>query len=334
MGKQDNVFGIYAASGKLSVAAYKGKTLMTDWVDVPTNIVQNGEILSKNLLISFLKDTLKKYHLKTKKAVFIISGDRVLTKTVTMPMMSNEQIRYNIPFEFRDLIKGELKDYIYDYAYRPPLEKSEGDDAEEKKIDLLAVAIPAAFYENLEECVARAGLKLVVSTPDLCMMEQILGLYETEEERLKERCLLDIGIDRCKMQIYKNGRYKLSHVIDIGENYIVRTIADEMNVDMELARTYIRTNYEDCLNMPAAVNAYKDISLEVLKGFNYYEMSDMSSRLNDVVLYGGGAMIGPLVDILKERIDKNVLTMSETFPQYNTNEDLDITIVAIGALLG
>ncbi len=84
--------------------------------------------------------------------------------------------------------------------------------------------------------------------------------------------------------------------------------------------------------MVACTNAYKDISIEVLKGLNFYEISDMSARLNDVVLCGGGAKIGPLVDILKERIAMNVLTMEE-FVNMPKIDDISITSEAVGILL-
>ena len=334
MAKQDGVMGIYAAHGRLSLAVKQGKGYKTAWVDIPTNIVQSGEIVSRNLFAQFIKETMKENKIRAKKAAFVIGSDKVLMKNVNMPLMDEEQIRYNIPFEFRDYIRGELKEYLYDFAYKPPVgDGKEQTDGADKNISLLAVAIPAEFFEELTETMNLAGLKMVKALPDICVIESILKLYPTEEERLKERCFLDLGVNKSRMQIYKDGRYKLSHVIDIGESHIIRTIADEMNVDMELARTYMRTSYQDCVALPSVMNAYKDISLEVLKGFNFYEMSDMSSRLNEVVLYGSGAMIEPLTTILKERIGMNVLTMNETFPEYNLSGDLNITASSIGALL-
>ncbi len=331
MAKLDGVLGIYAAHGRLAIAMTKGKSVKTAWVDIPSNIVQDGEVLSKNLFAQFLKDTIKENKFKSKKAAFVLSSDHVLMRNIFMPKMTEDQIRNNIPFEFRDFIKGELKEYLFDYAWRPGSDAASGEDADER-IELTAAAIPVEHFNNLTEILQLSGLKIVKAVPDLCVIENLLTLFDNEEDRLKERCFLDIGNRNTRMQIYKDGKYKLSHLIDIGETYIVQTIADVKNVDMELARTYMRTNYEDCLLLPEVVNSYKDISLEIMKGFNYYEMSDMSSRLNDVVLYGSGAMIEPLVDLLKERLGKQVSTMSELFPQFNPNGDLNITTDAIGIL--
>ena len=139
-------------------------------------------------------------------------------------------------------------------------------------------------------------------------------------------------IIRIRFQIFKDNKFKLAQVIDIGENHLFQAIAEDRNIEMELARTYVRTNYEDCVNSEVAINAYKDITIEVMKGINYYEMSDMSSRLNEVLIYGTGALIPPFIELLKERLNMNVNTFEEAFPQF-TNENFSIVSIAMGILL-
>ena len=332
MAKNDGIVGVYALHGRLALSMKQGKAYKTMWVDIPDNIIRDDVIVAKNLFATFMKDTMRENGFKCKKAAYVLGSDVVLMRNVNIPRMNEEQVRVNLPFEFRDFIRGELKEYIFDYAYRPQQNETEEEQIPET-MNLLAAAVPAEHYDELNEIFQIAGMKLVKAVPEICVLESLLKLYDNEEEFLKERCFLDIGNKRIRMQVFKNGCFKLSHVVDIGEKHIVRTIADEMNVDMSLARTYLRTNYQDCATMPKVIDAYKDIATEMIRGFNYYEMSDMSSRLNDVVLYGSGAMIDPLVDVLEEQIGMNVVTMNDTFPSLNMAGDLNITASAIGALL-
>ena len=330
MARSEGVVGIYAAHGRLALAMFKGKDLKTAWVDIPDNIYKSGEIVSKNLFAEFIKDKLKYNSFRSKKVALVIGSDKVLIRNLKVPRMNEEQLYFNLPYEFKDFIKGELKDHVFDYAYRPPLPDS--NENEEEGINILGVAMQAEFYHDISDVFQMAGLKMVKAVPEVCVIESILQQYPTDEERNKERCFLDIGNKTVRMMVFKDGRYKLAHIIDIGEVHVIQAIADDKNVDMELARTYLRTNYEDCGRSEAAMNAYRDISVEILKGFNFYEMSDMSSRLKDVVLYGSGAMIDPLVELLKERISMDVLTLSETFPEYNKNGDLNIVADSVAIL--
>ena len=329
-GKKKPLLGISTEHNRLSITVmHDGKVTKNLYVEIPDNIALHGEIVSENLFSELLKDTLKANRIREKYAALTISSDQIFIRSVTMPKMSLEQIKYNIPFEFRDYIRGELKEYIFDYAYRPPLDNK----GEEPVINLLAVAMERSRMDMYKRMFARAGLKLVRAMPLLCAYEELLKALEDPEEVNKERCFLDLGNESSRMLIFKNARYKLIHSVDIGERRIIQTIADEMNVDMHIAMTYLKSNYEDCWHLPAVMNNYRDISIEVLKGLNFYEVSDMSSRLRDIVLTGGGALIEPLSAILKERINMNVLTMGELYPEYDINGVMPITAPSVGILL-
>ena len=329
---KSNVIGIYTEHRRLSLSMYKGKEIKTVWVDIPDNIIKNRKIISKNLFAAFIKETMKENKFRGKKAYFVIGTDKVLTRNVQLPKMGPDQLKINLPYEFRDSINGELKDYLFDYALRPSASAKEGNESDDNSMELLAVAISKEYYETIDEIMQMAGLKLCKMVPEVCILERYLKEFPTEEERNKERCILDLGNRAIRFQIFKDGKFKLAQLIDIGENHVFQAIADDRNVDMELARTYLRTDYEECGKSEAAINAYRDISVEVLKGLNYYEMSDMSSRLNEILIYGTGALITPLVEILKERANMNVITFEKAFPQF-TNEHFSIVAIAMGILL-
>lgn len=326
---KETIVGINCSHGRLSLAFMKnGAIKKTVVADVPENVMQHGEILSDNLYAALIRGTMKENGINAKKAAYVFSSANIFVRNLTLPKMDEDKIKLSIPFEFRDFIQGELKDFIFDYAWRPPLPGEEDDGM---NVNLMAVAIPRSIVEQIAEILKSAGLKLVKAVPDICVFENLLLAQKAQEDQLKERCFLDIGGSTSRMIIFKNGRYKLNHMIDIGERRIVQMIADEMNVDMHIAKTYLAENYNDCQAFPTCVSAYKDISLEVLKGLNFYEISDMSARLNDVVICGGGAMTDPLVELLKERITMNVITMKEFL--NDKKDDINITAEAVGILM-
>ena len=332
-GDRDSILGVSCGHGRMAISEVKnGKLKKGLWMDVDESILERSEIKSKRLFAEMLKDTIKEHGITSKKAAFGIPDADVFTRTVTMPMMTDEQIRLNIPYEFREYIHGELKDYIFDYSFLPDQTKT--DESGKQVITLFVAAMPKQDLAEVEEMFHLAGLKLVKAMPKVCSFEAILKLLPSEEETKKERCIIDIGQGHTRLMIYKNGRYKLVHIIDIGERQITQVLADEMNVDMHIARTYLETNYENCVDLPSLVNVYKDISLEILKGLNFYEVSDMSARLSDVTLYGGGSNIVPLVNLLKERLSMNVVTMEEMLPGWKCDAGLNLVAGSLGLALG
>ncbi|SEK92629.1 MULTISPECIES: pilus assembly protein PilM [unclassified Butyrivibrio] len=328
MPKNDGVLGISVTHGRLALTLMKGGIVRkSEWEEIPDNIVEGTKIISQNLFADFLREQIKEKGIKCKTAAYVIPDSDIFVKNITMPKIADDQLRFNVPFEFKDLIQGELNQYVFDYV------KRESASNDENTINLLAYAVPVNSLANIRETLKQAGLKLVKALPETSVYEALIGALGNEEEIKKERCFMDIGRRAIRMMIFKNGEFKLSHFIDVGEDQVIRAIADELNVDTHLAITYLRSRYQDCDKLPSAVNAYKDISIEILKGLNFYEMSDMTSRLKDIVLCGTGAMTEPLVEMLKERLDKTVVTMDELYPNYNKEKEINVTYGSVGVLL-
>ena len=329
MAKNEGILGISVNHGRMALTIMKaGQVSRTLWEEVPENIVDGTKILSRNLFADFLQEKLKQNGIKCKKAAYTIADEELFIKNISMPAMTDEQLRYNIPFEFNDYIHGEMKDYIFDYI------KREADENDPKdQIRLLAYAVPLETITGLQETLQMAGLKLEKALPETVACEAVINSVKSDEEERTGKCVLDIGRRGIRMMIFKDGEYSLSHQIDTGEGHAINIIADELSVDTHLAATYLRTNHNDCNRMTPVVNAFKDISLEVLKGLNYYEMSDMTTKLGEVILCGTGALTEPLVEILKERIDKTVSTMDEFLAEYSSDKEVNVTYPSVGLLL-
>ncbi len=328
MAKSDGILGIDVRHGKLSMSILRGgKIHKTAWADIPGNIVNDDQILSEKLFSEFIKDKMKENGIKAKKAVCVISDSDLVIRSFDMPEMDDEQLKLNVPYEFSDYISGDMKEYIFDFVKR----KSDGEEAK-GKVNLIAYAVPVEIVRKIGSTLRLIGMRLERAVPETLCYEMLLAGLKDEEDVKKERCFLDIGSTHMTMRIFKDGAYRLTHIIDIGENKIIQSIADELNVDVNLAETYLRSNYQDCRNCRSATNAYKDISLEIIKGLNYYDMSDMTSKLRDVVLCGPGALTEPLVMLLQERIDKAVYTIQELFPDGPEDPGLNVSFTSATVL--
>lgn len=325
--KNEGILGISVNHGRIALTMLRsGQVNRTLWEEVPDNIVDGTKILSSSLFAGFLREKLKENGIKCKRAAYTIAEEDLFIKNVTMPPMTDEQLKYNVPYEFNDYIHGEMKDYVFDYIKR-------SEDPLTLQLRLLAYAVPAETIDGIRETLRMAGLKLEKALPELFAYEALLKTVGNTDEEGVSRCFLDIGRRNIRMMIFKKGEYYLSHQIDIGEAHAINVIADEMGVDAHLAAAYLRSNHNDCNRKTPVVNAFKDLSLEVMKGLNYYEMSDFNSKLGDVVLCGTGALTEPLVEILKERIDKNVYTMDEFLSEYTSQKEVNVTYASVGVLL-
>ncbi|MBR1670350.1 MAG: pilus assembly protein PilM [Butyrivibrio sp.] len=329
MAKNDGILGIDIRHGKLSLSILKGgKVQKSVWADIPSNIVDDHTVLSEKLFSEFLKEKMKEHKIKAKKAAAVIADSDLVIRSLEMPEMDDAQLKLNIPFEFADYLPEDMKDYIFDFVKREDEQKKA-----QGKVALIAYAVPIEYIRKVGNTLRLAGLRLERAVPETLVYEALLAQADKGEDGQKDICLLDIGSNHMNMRMFRDGAYRLSHIIDVGENRIIQTIADELNVDVNLAETYLRSNYQECQNSRAASSAYKDISLEIIKGLNYYDMSDMTSRLKDVVLCGPGALTEPLVMLFQERIDKSVYTVQELFKESNSDPAINVSYASAAALM-
>ena len=112
-----SILGIDIGANRLKLAVLtNGRVKKTVSVPVPENLYRDGRITSPDTMAGLLRETLDKNHIRVQDAAVVLSDDPLYLRVLNMPPMSEEQLTYNLPYEFNDYITGELKDYVFDYA--------------------------------------------------------------------------------------------------------------------------------------------------------------------------------------------------------------------------
>lgn len=86
--------------------------------ELPDNMVSGGEIVSMDAMADFIKEMAKENGISRGAAAVILPGTLVFTRNVTVPAMTDGQLLYNLPFEFKDYLTQEKNKYYFDYAVR------------------------------------------------------------------------------------------------------------------------------------------------------------------------------------------------------------------------
>ena len=324
----------------------KGIVRKTAVVPMPQNLIREGRVVSTETMGELIRRTMKEHGLRCSNAALALANETVFIRGVTMPVMTVDQLNYNLPFEFRDYITDELKDYYYDYAVvsitDPETEKSEeagenppaGDSGEGAVMELMAVAAPKSLVEESKQMLHRAGLKLVKAAPTVCAFQALIRANTPkDQEALQEYCILDLGYQSIRMYMFRGDRHMVTRVLELGMSSLDQGIAEAYSVDVHLAHTYLLTNYEDCQSKEYCMNAYGTITVELMRALNFYRFSNPDSHLDDIWICGGGACIKPLQQSIAETLDLKIHTASELIPGGQSVEQDYALLQAIGITL-
>ncbi len=325
LGNKQEILGIDLGRSKMKLALMKGLAVRrTVLMEMPDNSLTAGRVSSPALLGNLLKETLRQSGIRAKNCAIVIPDDAIIIRNVNMPKMSEDQMKYNLPFEFRDYIQGELREYVFDYE----LVAREKADRGSGRMRLLAVSMQRAVLEELRSLARYAGLQLVMAAPVACAFEGILHDVGADDA---DCCFADIGFANTRLYMFRGVHYVATHTLDSGISRAVENLADEFRVDEHLAATYLETNYENCSESPGLRDVFEDITAEIERALNFFEFNNPDVSLSRIFLCGGGSMIPALVDMLRERLNIETIPARELFESpRNGAEKIGLSVQAAG----
>ena len=334
------ILGIDVGYDQLKLALVSGgEVLKTASAPMPSKLVREGRVVSAETMAELIRDAMKKNNIRCARAALALPNEAVFVRNVTVPRMTADQLMYNLPYEFRDYITDELKNYVFDYAMistpeelAAPAPKDEDEDEVTGGMELMAVAAPVSLMEESRDWLRKAGLKLVKAAPVVSSYISLIRRLD-EHKRCPEYCVLDLGYNAIRMYMFVGDRHAATRVLEMGMSGVDDVIAEAWNVDVHLAHTYLLTNYENCQQSEACRGAFNNIAVELMRALNFYRFSNPDSRLSDVFLCGGGVFIPALGAAIAENLDMTVHDADELTPAGVGLHESILMLQAIGAAL-
>ena len=257
------------------------------------NMVSQGTILSMDAMADFIKENAKKEGLSGNAAI-IIPDRLIVTRNITMPVMNESQLKYNLPFEFKDYLDDEKNKYFYDYAVKEMINDEEGKPAEMR---LLGCVVRKETIAQYRQMLKRAGFNMKVAVPAVYAMERYIESAD-HFDKDGDYCLVNIGHETTTIYFYHGGEISSSRVIDVGIASIDRNYAQSEEVDVHIAHSHVISNYNDVLESEMAELTYNALAVEVMKAVNFFNYNNREAVLNEVRVLGGGALIPKLLDTM------------------------------------
>ena len=272
--------------------------------ELPDAMVSHGRILSINAMADFLRDTARANGIPRARAAVSLSLADAYTRDVTMPAMTEQQLAYNLPFEFHDFLTEEKSKYFFDYSVREVRRDPDGYPLE---MDLFACAMLKERVEAYRAMFRRAGFKLKVLTP----LETAYGALLTEYTRRTGapeigRCVVDLGHRGTLMHFLQGGECVGVREIDLGLAELDQRIAEEMGVEIHAVRGYKQSNFNGVLDTEYAKEFYSRLAVEIMKAVNFYHYNNRERELEELYLCGGGAAIRPLRETIAATVKLKV----------------------------
>jgi type IV pilus assembly protein PilM len=275
----------------------KGSYLITGVAlrEVPTPDAQKDTI----------RDLLKESGFKTRRCVTSVSGRSVIVRYVTMPFMTDDQMRNAIKYEAAKYIPFEVEDMILDYQR---LKDEGGEEGEKKEMRVLLVAAKRDYILEHADLVEGLGLLPAVVDVDSFALGNGFELAGTVKpdafDWTKITALVDIGAAKTNVNIVKGDVSFFTREIFIGGDEMTESLSKKMNIDVQEAEKLKREPGDQGARVQDALGSVlDDLCHEVHLSLDYFE-NQFDRPVDDILVSGGGALAPGLDDAFEKAFGK------------------------------
>ena len=297
-------------------------------IQLPEDTVMDGELENPQALADALRNLLKSEKIKNKNAVIGISGQSVIIKKISVPLMSEEELIEMIREEAEQYIPFDIDEVHLDFA----IVKAEGDvpvekgaTNEERQMDVIIVAVRKEVIQKYMDVFKEIGMKVKVVDLSAFALENAFELnYEVDRDAAI--ALVNIGGSMTNINIMEAGVTAFSRDITIGGSTISEEIQKNMSIGFKEAEKIKLGIIPREMNRADIIAQVKDavefICKEIRKTFDMYEKtSDL--KVSKVYLSGGSCLMDGIDLLIHQNLNLEVEVVNSFRNVYCNNKHFD-----------
>ena len=284
-----------AAGRSYRVAAYGSEPL-------PPDSIVDGAIIDGAAVADAVRRLFEARNIRTKDVAASLSGNAVIVKKITLPVMSEAELAESIYFEAEQYIPFDIQDVNLDYQVLDA-------DPGKGNMDVLLVAAKKEKIADYTGVIAQAGRNAVVVDVDAFALQ---NAYEANYgvEPGTVIVLLNAGASATNINIVSGEQSVFTRDVSMGGNAYTEALQRELGLSIEAADQLKRgmqadgIPFEDAKPVLRAVT--ENVMLEIQKTFDFYKGTAASDRVDRIVVSGGASRAEGFLEMLAERFEAPV----------------------------
>ena len=250
---------------------------------------------------------------KAKEVCASLSGNAVIVKKITLPVMTDTELNESIYWEAEQYIPFDIQDVNLDYQILDP---GTGPDSR-GSMDVLLVAAKKEKIGDYTSVIAQAGRTPVIVDVDAFALQNAYEInYGLEADHVV--VLLNAGASAININLVQGDQSVFTRDISMGGNAYTEAVQKELDLSFDLAEQVKKgipvdgATFEEAQPVLRAVT--ENVLLEIQKTFDFFKATASSDRIDRIMLSGGASRVDGFREMLQERFNAPV----EDFDPFRT----------------
>jgi type IV pilus assembly protein PilM len=305
LGKSKSVVGLDIGSSAVKAVELKAvgkgfKVVAYATEPIPPDSIVDGAIIDGTAVAEAIRRLFENKAFKSKEVAASLSGNAVIVKKITLPVMTEAELAESIYWEAEQYVPYDIQDVNLDYQI---LDGGTGADSK-GTMDVLLVAAKKEKIADYTGVISQAGRTPVVVDVDAFALQ---NAYEMNYglDPLAVVVLLNAGASAININILSGGRSLFTRDISVGGNAYTEAVQKELNLPSESAEQVKKGQPVDGASFdevrPVLHAVTENVLLEVQKTFDFFKATAASDRIDRIYLSGGASRVDGFAAALEER---------------------------------
>jgi type IV pilus assembly protein PilM len=263
-------------------------------VPTPANSIKDGVVTDPPLVGEALRQLMTEGAFTAKRTISAVAGPTVVVRQVTMPIMSERELRESTKYEAERFLPYSVDEAQIDA-------KILGKSEDGQNMDVLVVAAQKDLVLSQASAIQFAGLVAgVVEVEPFAMVRAIISPDDPRYEQ--NIAIINVVASTTSINITKAGFVPFTRNVPIGGAAFTKAIATGLNVSLDEAETMKREkaailSQRDAAPVPPTVTRIfnvitpplTELVTEIHKSLDYFRTRFRGEVIESVVLGGGTA---------------------------------------------
>ena len=281
---------------------------------VPPDAIVEGAIIDAGSVAEAIRrvfDGNKAF--KAKDVCASLSGNAVIVKKITLPVMTENELAESIYWEAEQYIPFDIQDVNLDYQILDP---GTGPNSR-GSMDVLLVAAKKEKIGDYTNVIAQAGrTPLIVDVDAFALQNAYEVNYGLDAGRIV--VLLNAGASAININILQGDQSVFTRDISMGGNAYTEAVQKELDLPFDSAEQLKKgipvdgATFEEAQPVLHAVT--ENVLLEIHKTFDFFKASASTDHIDRIMLSGGASRVDGFHQMVQERFNAAV----EDFDPFRT----------------
>lgn len=269
---------------------------------LPPDAVVEGRIMNFTAVVERIREITREAGVKNQECCISVSGSSVIIKKLSLPEMTQDELKESILWEAEQYIPFDVKDVNVDAQILNPR-------AGHGQMDVLMVAAKKDVVNEYVSVALEGGLRPVVV--DVAIFA-CLNMFEVNYSLPADQtiALLNVGAQSINVGVVSGGTVAFTRDIAIGGAALTAEIQKQFNVSFEEAEAF-KTGAESSLSSSTVAREVAKIAdrvadqmvAEIQRSLDFFVATSVKADISRVYLCGGSSQLPALIRALERRME-------------------------------